>query len=216
MHTIPRKYFTEFLSAANQVAERKLVICGSGNLSWRIDTKRMLITEKGAWMSELTENEIAVCRIADGVTLNKREPSVETGLHSAIFKERSGVNVALHFQSLYATAIACSIKSYRDFFVIPEIPCYIGSTGIVPYKDPGSVSLAKAVASAIRRHNLLILKNHGQIVIGRDFREVIQRAVFFEFACGIIVHTGGKANVLSKKAVAFLTSYRDLHKQHGI
>ena len=117
---------------------------------------------------------------------------------------------------MVATTIACSKKLYRDFFVIPEIPYYIGSIGIIPYKDPGSVNLVKAVTSAIRKHNLLILKNHGQIVTGRDFREAIQRAAFLEFASGIILHAGGRVRVLSEKAVTFLTNARHLNAQHGI
>ena len=216
MSNIPKKRFREFISAAKQVADQKLVICGSGNLSWRIDKKRMLITAKGAWMSEMTENEIAVCRIADGVSLNKKEPSIETGLHSAIFKERGEVNVVLHFQSLYATTLACSEKSGRDFSIIPEIPYYIGSIGIIPYKNPGSDNLVKAVTTAIRRHNLLILKNHGQIATGGDFREVIQRAAFFELASGIILHAGSRVKALSEKAVEFLTHARRLNAPRGI
>lgn len=216
MSNIPKKYFKEFISAAKQVAGRNLVICGSGNLSWRIDNKRMLITAKGAWMSEVTEDEIAICRIADSDSLNKKDPSIEAGLHSAIFKERGEINAILHFQSLDATAIACSDKPERDFFLIPEIPYYIGSTGIVPYKNPGSDNLVKAVTNAIRCHNLLILKNHGLITIGRDFREVIQRAAFFELACGIILHNGGKVNKLSKKAISFLVNARELNTQNGI
>lgn len=216
MDTIPKKYFKEFISAVKQVADLNLVICGSGNLSWRIDRARMLITATGAWMSEMTEDEIAVCGIADGVSLNKKEPSIETGLHGAIFKERSEVNVVLHFQSLYATTIACSEKPDRDFFVIPEIPYYIGSIGIVPYKDPGSANLVKAVTSAIRRHSLLILENHGQIATGRDFREVIQKAAFLEFASGIILQAGNRVKTLSEEAVIFLANARNLNAQRGI
>ena len=198
------------------VVEQKLVVCGSGNLSWRIDKERMLITATGAWMSEMTEDEIAVCRIADNASLNKKEPSIEIGFHSTIFRERSDVAVILHFQSPCATSLACSEKSERDFFVIPEVPYYISSIGVIPYRDPGSNDLVKEVASAIRKYNLLILKNHGQVTVGKNFKEAIQRAVFFEFASGIILQAGNHVKTLSEKAVEFLRNARDFNVHRGI
>lgn len=216
MNKVPEKFIRTFISAARKVAEQKLVVCGSGNLSWRIDDERMLITATGAWLSELTEDEIAVCGIADGASLNQKEPSIEIGFHRAIMRERREVKVVLHFQSPYATTITCSESSDRDFFVIPEIPYYIGHIGVIPYMDPGSNDLVKAVTSAIRKYNLLILKNHGQVTVGKDFKEAIQRAAFFEFASRIILHGGNKVQILSKKSVEFLNYARDSGAQQRI
>ena len=38
-----------------------------------------------------------------------------------------------------------------NFFVVPEIPFYIGPIGIVPYIMPGTRELADAVTSAMKR-----------------------------------------------------------------
>ena len=195
----------EFVLAAHRIARHGLVICGSGNLSWRIDDRTMLISTTRAWLADLTRNQVAVCRIQSGVCLNGKTPSIELGFHRAILCARQDVNVVLHFQSPYATIIACrKEQTYGSLFVIPEIPYYIGPVAFVPYMDPGSAGLAEAVASALREHDLAILQNHGEVTVGRDFKEAFQRAAHFEFASAIRVRGGESVGSLGEEAVESL------------
>lgn len=197
MNNISEKHLREFVSAAHRVAKEGLVLCGSGNLSWRIDDECMLITAAGAWLGEMSRNDVAICRIQDGASLNRKVPSIEIDFHSAILHERKDVNVVLHFQSQYATTIACrKTQQSNSFFVIPEIPYYVGPVAVVPYMPPGSSDLAVAVTSAMREHNLAVLRNHGQVTVGKDFREAFQRAVYFEFASAIYLLAGGDVEFL--------------------
>jgi len=113
-------------------------------------------------MSELTKEQISACRISDGVVLNEKNTFRKNGFHFGILRERSDVNVVPHFvQSSFTTAVACSGRDIRNFFVIPEIPYYIGPIAIVPYLNPGSNDLAKEVISAMKGHGLTILKIMG-------------------------------------------------------
>lgn len=203
MINISEECLQQFITAAHQVARYGLVLCGSGNLSWRVDKERMLISASGSWMAEMSDDQIALCRIEDGTSLNGKKPSIEIGFHREILRERQDVNVVLHFQSPYATTLACCKTQERDFFVIPEIPYYIGPVATVPYMAPGSFELARAVTSAMRAHDLAILRNHGQVTVGKDFREALQRAVFFELACEILVHAGGQVQAFSAEVVNF-------------
>ncbi len=190
----------DFVLAAHRVAAHGLLQCSSGNLSWRLPDSQVALTARGSWLGELEKEQVVVCRLDDGESLNGATPSVESGMHLGIYAARPEVNVALHYQSVAATTLGCGRPESIDFFVIPEIPYYIGPVGIVEYITPGTRELAAAVAGAIRNHNLLLLKNHGQVVCGRDFDEVIQRACFFELACQIILH-GRDVQPLSTDAV---------------
>jgi ribulose-5-phosphate 4-epimerase/fuculose-1-phosphate aldolase len=205
MRTVPEKQWREFMRAAHAAGHHGLVLASSGNLSWRIDDERMLITATSCWKSDLTRAQIAVCRLSDGASLNGVKPSVETGFHRGILCARRDANVVLHFQSPYATTLACSRQlNLGRFFIVPEIPFYIGPVAAVPYRDPGSAALAKLVVHAMRDHNLVILRNHGQVTLGRDFHETLQRAIFFELACGIILRAGAQLRPLSRAAVTSL------------
>ena len=213
--TISEQQLEEFSTAARQVAQHGLVLCGSGNLSWRVDHEHLLITATGSWLAEMSADKIALCRIADGMSLNGKKPSIEIGFHRVILHERQDINVVLHFQSPYATTLACQKTQESVFAVIPEIPYYIGPVAVVPYLNPGSDELAQTVISAMRAHNLAMMRNHGQVTVGKDFREALQRAIFFEFACGILLRAGDQIQVLSEDAMTFLYQAREKSMQQS-
>jgi len=73
---------------------------------------------------------------------------------------------------------------------------------------PGSSALAKAVVDAMVNHDAVLLASHGQVVCGRDFDDVFEKAAFFEFACRIIVLSGGNYDVLTEAEIDELEYYK--------
>ncbi len=196
-----------FLQQAHRVGDANLTICSSGNISWRIG-EEALISGTGSWVPSLPKEKVAICRIATGESLNGVKPSMESGFHLGILRERPDVNVVLHFQSPYATAVACMAELPKNYNVTAEIPCHVGSEiPVVPYFRPGSVELAEHVKNALKDHNSCLLRKHGQVVCGKDFDEAFERAMFFEMACRIIVLTGGHYEVLTEAEINDLESY---------
>jgi ribulose-5-phosphate 4-epimerase/fuculose-1-phosphate aldolase len=165
-----------------------------------------MVTATRSWLADLTPQDISLVRISDGAHLNEVKPSVETGFHLGILRERPEVNVVLHFQSPAATTLACSRPERFNYFVIPEIPYYIGQIAIVPFVDPGSPALAEAVIPAMKRHNLAQLTSHGQVTVGKTYAEAVQRAAFFELACEVLLRGGEGVQGLSDTAIAKLLS----------
>ena len=200
MNSVSNRLLDEFAAGCHQVAAHRLVRCSSGNMSWRIGADRMLIKSSRSWLGEMTRDTIAVCRISDGKPLTAITPSVEIGFHAGILRRRHEVNVVLHFQTPYATALACSRCKAINYDVIPEIPFYLGPIAEIPYLPPGSQALAKAVTKAMQTHDLVQLRNHGQVTVGRHFRQAIQNAAFFELACEILCHAGKEGHAMSAKA----------------
>ena len=194
-----------FIAGCRRAAGYGLMRCSSGNISWRVGDDLLLIKSSRAWLSDLTPDGVSVCRISDGVTLGKRKPSVEIRFHAGILRTRPDVNVVMHFQTPFAATVACRRRRMPNFFVIPEIPYYIGDIVAVPYHAPGTQDLAAAVTGGMKDHDMVIMRNHGQVTVGKDFNHVIQNAVFFELACEIIVRNGGRAQPLSADAVRQLT-----------
>jgi len=196
-----------FLKQAHRIGENKLTICSSGNISWRIG-ENALISGTGSWVPSLKMENIAICNIEDGKTINEIKPSMESTFHLGIMRERSDVNVVLHFQSEYATIISCMNKKPVDYNVTAEIPIHVGAEiPVIPYLRPGSGELAKAVINAMKDHDSILLTNHGQVVCGSTFDEVFERAMFFEMACRIIIQTHGDYSVLTTKEIENLTEY---------
>ena len=196
-----------FLQQAHRVGDAGLTVCSSGNISWRIGDEA-LISGTGSWVPSLQKEKVAICRIATGESLNGVRPSMESGFHLGIMRERPDVNVVLHFQSPYATAVACMSRLPENFNVTAEIPCHVGSEiPVVPYFRPGSAELAGHVKAALKNHDSCLLRKHGQVVCGKDFDEAFERAMFFEMACRIIILSGGHYEVLTEQEINDLEIY---------
>lgn len=201
MSEIPPETIETFVAACRRAGAFGLVRCSSGNMSRRVDDDRMLISASRSWMAELTADQVTVCRISDGTVLAGPRPSVETVFHAGILRACPEMSVVLHFQTPFATTLACGGEAEKiDYFVLPEIPYYIGPIGIVPYLAPGTPELAAAVVDVMAGHDLAMMANHGQVVVGTSFDDAIQKAVFFELACEIIVLGGPDVRPLSADA----------------
>ena len=145
----------------------KLMLCSSGNLSWRIG-EEALVSGTGSWVPNLQKEKVSICNIATGTPQNGVKPSMESTFHLGILRERPDVNVVLHFQSEYATAVSCMKNKPSNFNVTAEIPCHVGKEiPIIPYYRPGSPALAKAVVEAMKEHNSVLLTNHGRWYVAR-------------------------------------------------
>lgn len=204
---ITEMHIQEFLRQAHRVGDAGLTLCSSGNLSWRVG-EQALVSGTGSWVPSLVKEKIALCDIKTGESCNGVKPSMESTFHLGILRSRSDVNVVLHFQSEYATAVSCMKKKPSNFNVTAEIPCHVGAEiPIIPYYRPGSPELAHAVIEGMREHNSVLLTNHGQVVCGKDFNQAFERAQFFEMACRIIIQSGGNYDVLTPEEIEDLEVY---------
>ena len=171
---ITNEHIEQFIEQAHRYGDAKLMLCSSGNLSWRIG-EEALISGTGSWVPTLGKEKVSICNIASGTPTNGVKPSM---------------------------------NKPTNFNVTAEIPCHVGSEiPVIPYYRPGSPELAKAVVEAMLEHNSVLLTNHGQVVCGKDFNQVYERATFFEMACRIIVQSGGDYSVLTPAEIEDLEIY---------
>ena len=197
-------------SFCHAVAKEGLVKCSSGNASCRSGPNEMIVTQTGAW---LENNELGVhCAIRPfkiipyqvdtrkdiNVVLHFQSPYATTLAASGhiysdykygqINKEWKKHNAG---EGIFGPKFKIGNQRCDDFSLIPEIPYYIRSIGYIDqFLTPGSKDLANQLYSHFGRgENLVVLVNHGMFVVGRDYNETFQRAVFFELACQIKVHT---------------------------
>lgn len=174
-----------FVEYANYVGKAGLVVASSGNMSCRsIKDNEILIKETGRWMENMEEEGVVHCDV-NGKRLYPEfegEPSIEWRFHVGILKARTDVNVVLHFQSPYATALSFT-KGYYPI-ITPELAKYCTTIREVDYFAPGSTELANAIVEAQKDlPDIIIMYQHGTIATGAHFRDAVQKALFYEFAC---------------------------------
>jgi len=216
MKNVKKNQLDAFVEACHEAARQGLVFCSSGNLSQRIDEERMLATSSRSWLGDLTRDQVSLCRIRDARPLDGPKPTVEIGFHAGILHARPDVNTVLHFQSTYATILSCRRQEDINYFMIPEIPFYIGPVGHVPYMNPGTPELANAIVESARAHDMVVMGNHGQTTMASDFEHALQNAKFFELACRIIVQGGDAVRPIPEALAKELLALRKKADGSGV
>jgi ribulose-5-phosphate 4-epimerase/fuculose-1-phosphate aldolase len=70
----------QFIKAAHRADKQGLMLCCSGNLSWRIGENLAFVSGTGSWLSRLKNGNIAICRISDGLPGSGAKPSIESSV----------------------------------------------------------------------------------------------------------------------------------------
>ena len=167
---------SKLIEVCNKLYDRELASGKSGNVSIRLGNY-IAITPTLKAMNDLNEDDIVLVDMKSNV-LTKGKPSSEVGMHLAIYKKRSDVNAIIHTHSTYTTGFAFSDKKIKRLEGFGEINNpYVAS---IEYEKPGSDELALNASEAIKNEDVLVLKNHGVICVGKDLNETESLAIFIE------------------------------------
>ena len=175
-----KKHINEIINVSNEIYNKGLVSGKAGNISKRIKGSTgdiIAITPTLKSLSDLKEEDIVLVDM-DGNILTKGKPSSEVDMHLEIYKKRSDINAIVHTHSTYATGFAFSSKKIKRLEGFGEIKNpYLPS---IEYYKPGTIELAKNASKSIENEDVLILKNHGVICVGKNLKEAKLLAIFVE------------------------------------
>jgi ribulose-5-phosphate 4-epimerase/fuculose-1-phosphate aldolase len=178
------------IRTARRAGRAGLVVGTSGNVSVRLSPETFAISASGSRLGELAPEQIAVCAVEDGLHHEGATPSMEAPFHRAIYRVRPDAKAVLHFQSPHATVLACAEEEPRfDLDFIPEASAYLRKIAVVEYHAPGSRDLAEAIGTRAcdPECNVLVLRNHGEVVLGSSLESILRNAEVFELACRMVL-----------------------------
>ncbi len=158
----------------------------SGNISARTSAGSFLITASGTHLGELMDTDFLECNL-DGVLVRGiGKPSIEVPFHRAVYQDRPDVNAVLHASPFYSTLIACSdVDIPNDLFA--EAVYYLERVVRVDFLYPGSTELAESVRKGVAHANVLILNNHGVLVVDESIKEAVAALHTLEVVCRMLV-----------------------------
>jgi Ribulose-5-phosphate 4-epimerase and related epimerases and aldolases len=163
---IVRALRESLVNVGRQLHNYGLVVGTEGNISARIPgTDRILIKPSSVSMGSLKAEDLIVVDLNGNKIEGEKEPSIETPLHTAIYRVRSDVQGVVHTHAPFATAFGIAGVEILPMQV--EMFLYIpNGVPIVPFELPGSKALAEAVQRVIKDFDAVILENHGIITVG--------------------------------------------------
>ncbi|MBI4732637.1 MAG: class II aldolase/adducin family protein [Chloroflexi bacterium] len=167
-------------TAQNLVAKGYLMATG-GNLSVRIaGQEAFAITPSNYDYMKMTPEDVCVLTLDLQPLEGKLRPSVESGMHAAIYRVRGDVNAVVHTHQVYTSALTLIKAPIPSLF--DEQARFLGrSVDIIPYAPSGTAWLANTIAKHVRNHNnAYMMQNHGALVFGHDMERAIHNVEVLE------------------------------------
>jgi len=179
----------ELASFMRRLYERRLTTSTGGNASLMLGGGRMLITPSGMDKCTTRPGDLIVMRIGEGPPEGDLKPSMESGLHAAIYMKRPDVRSVMHAHPVCATAF-CSTGGTIRFDLTAESRAILGEPAFVPYAMMGSPALAEAVSAAMLGADAALMGNHGVVAVGHSPAEAFNRIELVEDAAKITFIVG--------------------------
>ncbi len=180
------------VKAGRQLYDRGLVTGTSGNISARIPATNMfLIKPSGAHMAHLKAEELVLINLEGNKIRGESNVSMETPMHTAIYRTRRSVNAVAHTHPPLATAFGIAKMEILPlqievFMLLPN------GVPVIPFELPGSKKLAEAVQKKMAQYDAVILENHGIVTVGStieaacDLNEMVDEAAKIQFTTAML------------------------------
>ncbi len=180
----------------------------SGNLSARYNDK-IIITSSGSTSGYLTEGDLSIIDFNGNVIEGNPKPSSEKALHTEFYKQRPDIESIFHVHSPYLTAFASAGVSLSEP-VSPEIVYCFGEIPLAEYALPGSAELVEKTSPFFKNYDVILMKNHGVIIGGKDIREAFLKLELTENYAKTIICAKilGGAKILSEEEVKKINSLK--------
>jgi L-fuculose-phosphate aldolase len=177
----PAEKNKHFIRCCHDISAKGMSWGASGNFSMRRDRKNFFITASGSHFARMKPSEIICCSISEASYVGSARPSVEHTMHREVYQARPDIEYIVHVHPLFSVLMISASDVELNYDIIPEARHYLGAPAYVPYLKAGSKKLAHAVRARASKSDIIILKNHGIVALGKTFEEATSRAEAFEF-----------------------------------
>lgn len=185
------QYAADQLIDVGRVFDRKgWVPATSGNFSARLDDGRLAITVSGTHKGSLERGDIMLIN-CQGHSLDGKQSSAETLLHTMLYRRFPHIQAVLHAHSLYATLLSrvakdrIVLKNYELLKALPDIETHEAQVVIPIFANNQNISrLAAAVTSSLDhddRFHAYLIAGHGCYTWGRSVAATLKQMEALEF-----------------------------------
>ena len=176
------------------------------------DPEVMWIKRKGVSLAEVTPGDVLRTSI-DGDLENASDMHLEAVLHTEVYRARPDVRCVIHGHPLHATAFGAAHAELA--FISHDAVLFkdgLAALDEVPEMIVGR-SQGQVVAEALGDREVLLMRNHGVLVVGKDPPWAVLTAVTLERAVQLQATAAsvGELRPLAQEAVGPLheTKYQD-------
>ncbi len=191
------------------VHARGFVAATDGNISVRLDPRRILTSPTASSKGMMTPDDLVITD-PQGVKISgRRNASSELAMHLLIYKRRPDVNAVCHAHPVTATGYAAAGLPLNKALV-SEVVLALGCIPVAKYGTPGTPELTRALEPLVPNYDAILMANHGVVTYGQDLLTAFFRMETVEHFARVALVTEllGKQVLLSSEDVEKLLAAR--------
>lgn len=167
------------VDSGKRMLHSRLTVETWGNISCLREGKAC-ITPSGMDYNSVCENDMIVTDLDGNILDGARKPSIELGLHLAVYRARPDVKAVVHTHAIFSNVFACTGEDIPLFH--DEGAQALGDVvRCASYALPGTPELAQACVAALgNQANACLLRNHGAVCVGPDMDSAFKVAAVLE------------------------------------
>ena len=202
----------DIVEVGRRLWQRGFVASNDGNISVRLDDRRLITTPKSVSKGFMTADMMVVTDFEGKKLAGDRDPSSELKMHLQVYRDRADARAVVHAHPPTATGFAVA-GIPLDRAVLAEVVTTLGSIPIAEYATPSTDELPIACSKYLKAHDGLLLANHGALAIGPDLFTAYYRMETIEHFAKISLVTRmlGRENLLSRDEVQRLQGLRGMY-----
>jgi L-fuculose-phosphate aldolase len=212
MTRVEEQIRADIVEAGRRLYARAYIASNDGNISARLDDRRLIATPKSVSKGFMTPDMMVVVDYEGRKVSGERDPSTELPMHLEIYRNRPDVGAVVHAHPPLATGFAVAgIPLTRA--VLAEVITTLGSIPIAEYGTPSTSELPDAVRKYIKAHDGMLLANHGAVTCGPDVMSAYFKMETIEhFAkISLVARLLGRENLISREEVERLQGLRGMY-----
>lgn len=192
----------EICTAGRWIHGRGFVASTDGNISIRLDSRKILTSPTGISKGMMSPDDLVVTDLEGRKLAGRREPSSEMAMHLLIYQRRPDVNAVCHAHPPVATAHAAAGLPLNKA-LLSEIVVALGCVPVARYGTPGTPELCDALEPLIPNFDAILMANHGVVTCGSDLLTAFFRMETVEHFALVSLVTGllGQQVLLSTRDV---------------
>jgi L-fuculose-phosphate aldolase len=192
------------------------VAATDGNLSVRLDQKRILVTPTGFSKGMMSPEDMVIVDLHGKKLSGFYNPSSEITMHLTIYRMRPDVGAIVHAHPCTATGFA-SAGIALDEPLCSEVVITLGAVPLAPYATTGTMELSDSLRPYIPFHDAILMANHGVVAYGDDLCRAYMRMEAVEHYAKIVLAARqlGSARSLDSRELEKLVAVRTQYVKNG-
>lgn len=185
-----------------------------GNISVRVGEDLVLCTPTLCCKGFMEPEDICLVDMSAGQLCGRRPRTSEVKVHIAMMRS-SGAAACIHCHPPHCNAFLFA-GAVPPSGINPEADIFLNQIPLAPYGTPGTDEVAKSVAEAAKKSNVVFMENHGIVCGARDVEEAEWFAENADAYCQTLLLAAGHGKPLQQVGMESVKDFIAIRKAMGL